>query len=241
MGVGIGSVAHEATTASSYEQLSQTTRLPPSADKTTTEDKGTPMASRHDWAGLQEINPAAAAWLTVRGTSIDLPVVVATNEDEQDWYLSHDLWGQASVSGTPFLDWRCRSADARHVCVYAHHMTSTAGMFSQLQDVHKQERFDALGSLVWETPNGVLQAKPLCALRVDAGWQKIQRFGWDSETAGAVDDGFATWLEDIAMQADALSSDATALLRAPSRCLTLVTCSSEFARQRWRTLALWVC
>lgn len=241
IGAGIGSVARETATADAYERLSQTTRLPRFAGEAMAEGEEGSEAPRHDWANLQAVNPATAAWLAVNGTTIDLPVVMARDEGEQDWYLSHDLWGQASASGTPFMDWRCKGAGTRHICVYAHHMTSTSGMFSQLQSIYEQERFDALGTLSWETPSGVTWAVPLCALRVDAGWQEIQRFDWDAAAVGESDTGFAAWLEDVAMQADALSSDAPALLRSPTRCFTLVTCSSDFARQRGRTLALWVC
>ena len=241
IGVGVGSVAREASTANSYRRLSQTAAIPQPIDETATSGKDPPATARHDWTSLQAINPATAAWLAVGGTAIDLPVVTTKNEEEQDWYLSHDLWGQPSASGTPFMDWRCKGADGRHVCAYAHHMTSTSGMFSQLQGVYEQGAFDALGTLLWETPDGAAQASPLCALRVDASWQEIQRFDWDAAAVGRDNPGFASWLEDVARQADALSPNATALLRTVTRCFTLVTCSSGFARQRWRTLALWVC
>ena len=252
MGVGLGSVMREAACARSYGDLAQATRLDFAAGATSV-----PIASasdahadaarqgERDWGALREVNSAIAAWVSVQGTDIDLPIVATRSEDDQAWYLTHDLWGRTSCSGTPFLDRRCDSACARHACAYAHHMTSTSGMFSQLQEAYLQERFDRLGSLKWETPEGLVQAEPLCALRVDAGWQDIQRFDWGDGTGQDADqaeaDAFRAWLEGIALQADALSPQVDQMLAGASRCITLVTCSSDFAMQRWRTLALWAC
>ena len=253
MGVGLGSVAHEAACARSYGDLAQATRLDfatGAKPTSTTPASGAAQADAaqqggHDWDALHEVNQNVAAWVSVQGTDIDLPIVATRSEDDQDWYLTHDLWGRTSCSGTPFLDRRCNGADARHVCAYAHHMTSTSGMFSQLQEAYLQERFDRLGSLKWETPERLVQAEPLCALRVDASWQEIQRFDWESAVRdGGDQDGladFRTWLEGIAAQADALSAQASQMLANAARCITLVTCSSDFAMQRWRTLALWTC
>lgn len=252
MGVGLGSVMREAACARSYGDLAQATQLDFAAGATSV-----PVASasdahadaarqgERDWGALHEVNQNVAAWVSVQGTDINLPIVATHSEDDQDWYLTHDLWGRTSCSGTPFLDRRCEGASARHVCAYAHHMTSTSGMFSQLQEAYLQERFDRLGPLKWETPEGLVQAEPLCALRVDASWQEIQRFDWgnagqDSRDQDDVAD-FRTWLEGIGAQADALSAQANQMLANAARCITLVTCSSDFAMQRWRTLALWTC
>lgn len=253
MGVGLSSVMREAACARSYGDLAQATRLDfatGTKPTSTTPASGAAQAAAaqqggRDWDALHEVNQNVVAWVSVQGTDINLPIVATRSEDDQDWYLTHDLWGRTSCSGTPFLDRRCDGANVRHVCAYAHHMTSTSGMFSQLQETYLQERFDRLGSLMWETPEGLVRAEPLCALRVDASWQEIQRFDWgnagqDSRDQDDVAD-FRTWLEGIAAQADALSAQASQMLANAARCITLVTCSSDFAMQRWRTLALWTC
>ena len=252
MGVGLSSVMREAACARSYGDLAQATQLDFATGATSVPvasasdaHADTARQGERDWGALHEVNQNVVAWVSVQGTDINLPIVATHSEDDQDWYLTHDLWGRSSCSGTPFLDRRCEGANARHVCAYAHHMTSTSGMFSQLQEAYLQERFDRLGSLRWETPEGLVQAEPLCALRVDASWQEIQRFDWGSAGQDTEDqDGladFRTWLEGIAAQADALSAQASQMLVNAARCITLVTCSSDFAMQRWRTLALWTC
>ena len=252
MGVGLSSVMREAACARSYGDLAQATRLDFAAGATpvpvasaSDAHVDTAQQGERDWSALHEVNQNVVAWVSVQGTDINLPIVATRSEDDQDWYLTHDLWGRTSCSGTPFLDRRCDGANVRHVCAYAHHMTSTSGMFSQLQEAYLQERFDRLGSLRWETPEGLVQAEPLCALRVDASWQEIQRFDWGSAGQdGGDQDGladFRTWLEGIAAQADALSAQASQMLANAARCITLVTCSSDFAMQRWRTITLWTC
>lgn len=252
MGVGLSSVMREAACARSYGDLAQATWLDFAAGTTpapvaSASDAHADIARQgeRDWGALRKVNSAIAAWVSVQGTDINLPIVATRSEDDQDWYLTHDLWGRTSCSGTPFLDRRCEGANARHVCAYAHHMTSTSGMFSQLQEAYLQERFDRLGSLRWETPEVLVRAEPLCALRVDASWQEIQRFDWGNAGKDSRDQddvaGFRAWLEGIAAQADALSLQASQMLANAARCITLVTCSSDFAMQRWRTITLWTC
>lgn len=251
MGAGIGSVAHEAATTRSYTELAQSTALRENpllgGDEGGGED--TQTATRRDWEALHETNLDVAAWLCVAGTNIDLPVVATHDTDDEAHYLVHDLWGSSSASGTPFMDWRCPSADGRHVCVYAHHMTSTEAMFSQLQSVYRQEEFGALGDLVWDTPQGSVRATPLCSLRVEASWQEIQRFDWgEAEGIGSkqdpsapTPDEFRAWLAGIVSISSAKSPEAGVLTAGARRCITLVTCSSDLSRQPWRTLALWAC
>lgn len=240
MGCGFASVVHEALTAERYRKLArqvgaasiQEPGAEPGTEGTTPADG----AAARDWDTLLQANPACCAWVKVAGTAIDLPVVRTASETEQAWYLTHDLWGASSLSGTPFMDWRCAGPDAAHVAVYAHHMTSTDAMFSQLQEAFEQDSFERLADLAWETPKGSISARPLCALRVDSSWAEIQRFDWQE----GADPAFSSWLEGIASQADALSAKAPELLAQASRCITLITCSSDLAFQPWRTLVLWV-
>ncbi len=237
MGCGVASVVHEALTAGSYRTLARkaslaTVREAPSTNQD--EAAGADAGHLHDWEALHRANPACRAWVSVAGTNIDLPVVQTASESEQAWYLTHDLWGASAQSGTPFMDWRCPGADGPHVAVYAHHMTSTDAMFSELQNVFEQGEFERLGALAWETEQGRLAARPLCALRSESSWAEIQRFGWQEGDAA-----FREWLWGIASQASAVSAQAPELLACATRCITLVTCSSDLAFQPWRTLAIW--
>lgn len=78
---------------------------------------------------LSEINKEFAGWLTVDGTGIDVPVV---QTDDNETYLRKDFYGNYSVYGAPFLDYRnnvkslFEQSDLvrkdRNITVYGHNM-----------------------------------------------------------------------------------------------------------------------
>lgn len=70
-----------------------------------------------DWDSLPD---AVIVWVEVPGTSIDEPIVQAT-EDSPNAYLHLDAMGQGAY-GTPYIDYEC-SIDSRFVMIYGHHMS----------------------------------------------------------------------------------------------------------------------
>lgn len=190
-------------------------------------------SARVDWDALRSLNADAIAWLRVEGTSIDHPVLAAPDADPS-FYLGHNLWRQPSRDGCPFLDHRCAPTGA-HLVVYAHHVSGTRIMFSELFDCHQQGRFDELGALLWETPHAdLLRMAPLCALSRPSDWDDIQRFSFGD--AGDL----RAWLTDLCDQATARSPGHAARIARTSRAITLVTCSSPLPGQDARTLVVFV-
>ena len=180
--------------------------------------------------------PAAAyaAWLTVEGTRINLPVAAVAEGMPADFYLSHDLWGNRSALGCPYLDERC-SKDGMHLLVYGHRIGWTDEVFTSLADCYRQQRFDALGQARWESSDGeVTVYHPLYALCVPASFAPIQRFGFTDT------DGLRSWLKDIAAQADARTADWEKRVAQTERVLTLVTCSEANGHSATRTLVVFV-
>lgn len=189
---------------------------------------------RHDddsTGGTGEWSGNAAAWLTVRGTPIDYPVAQATSADPE-FYLSHDLWGEESRVGCPFIDWRC-SVESTHTVIYAHHVGTTDLQFSPIADSWRQQRFDELSRATLSTGNSAWEFVPLCALVVDKQFAPIQQFSFASEP-------FTPWLESLVREADALAPDAPKLCAKAEKALTLVTCASQQGGQRERTLLVLV-
>ena len=174
----------------------------------------------------------AVAWLRVNGTSIDYPVAQA-HESDPFFYLSHDIWGNPSGSGCPFLDWRCSNTRLQKL-VYAHRMGTTERQFSPIAETWQQEEFDRIGTLEWKTTDGISTLKPLCALKVDKTYQKIQAFDACSETE------LRNWLSSILCDSTARSADARELCHVAQKAITLATCSSEQSGQRDRTLLVFV-
>lgn len=174
----------------------------------------------------------AVAWLRVNGTNIDYPVAQA-HESDPFFYLSHDIWGNPSGSGCPFLDWRC-SNERLQKLIYAHRMGTTERQFSPIAETWRQEEFDRIGDLEWKTTDGLSTLKPLCALKVDKTYQKIQAFDAYSETE------LRNWLSNILCDSTARAADARVLCLGAEKAITLATCSSEQSGQRDRTLLVFV-
>ena len=187
-----------------------------------------PMAV--DWASLP---PACAAWVRVSGTSVDLPVAMAS-PDDPEFYLSHDLWGSPTEMGCPFVDERCVSADSSLVVCYGHRTYLPSTMFGDLSLCWGQAWFDQVGEMVWETPGlGATELVPLCALRTESTW------GQEALERGAAE-RMGAWLSCALAEASASSPDARALAEGATRCVTLVTCSETVPGMPWRTLVLFV-
>jgi hypothetical protein len=188
-----------------------------------------------DWDALLAANSSVVAWCRVEGTTIDHPVCQASDEDPTFW-LTHDLWGAESPAGTPYIDHRTR-ADSLHVLCYGHHLAGTGGMFSDVYRCHEQGKFEGIltGGLLWLTPDGgAVRMEPLCASSQDMGYARIQRFEF------ADDAELRAWLRDILSDASAAAADAEELLGRATRAVTLVTCCSDIAGQRGRTLVTFV-
>ena len=67
------------------------------------ENSSLPDGYQSKFASLYAINPDVTGWLTVPGTNIDLPIMQA---DDNDYYLSHDLYGKSDPYGLPYIDYR---------------------------------------------------------------------------------------------------------------------------------------
>lgn len=188
-----------------------------------------------DWDALRAQNPSVVAWCRLEGTSVDLPVCQATDEDP-GWWLTHDLWGEESPAGVPYVDHRT-GADARHAICYGHHLSVTGGMFSEIYRCYDQTEFDRIltGDLLWSTPmGGTVRLRPLCAMRRDMSYEQIQRFDFE-------DDGtLREWLETIIADSTAKVSGDEGLVARASRAVSVVTCSSDLPGQRDRTILVFV-
>lgn len=196
------------------------------------DNPGNVAASDVDFEALAEQNPDVVAWVEVENTDISLPVMKAPSA-VHDFYLAHDFWGRPSASGVPFLDHRC-SPDATHRLVYGHHLT-LGGQFSQLQKGYQQSRFEGLGDCVWHEPHvEPLRLTPLCALHVNEWCPDIQQFSFKDTQE------LRKWLEALYAQASSRTKEGKEYINKADTVVTLVTCSSDFSHQPWRTLVMFV-
>lgn len=186
-----------------------------------------------DWDGLLAQNGDLVGWIKVDGTGIDHPVVRASDDKSEDFYLTHDFWGARSAAGCPYLDRRCRP-DGSHLMIYGHSMGLSSSMFGSIWDAYKQERFDQIGAATWSTPgSGTERLRPLCALRVPSTYARIQKFGIGSGDLSA-------WLRGLCAEAGAVSTEWREMCEGAGRAVTLVTCSQPWSGAAERTLLVLV-
>lgn len=183
-----------------------------------------------DWATLRRQNQDTAAWLSVLGTSIDLPVANAPDGDT-DFYLDHGFDGTRLPLGCPFLD-PATSADGTYALVYGHRAKDGL-MFSDLQRAYEQETFDALGECRWSTPErGTVVLEKLCSTCVREDDPLAQTFAWSSR------EGYRLWLANVVRRSSAKAEGAEAMAARSDRVVGLVTCSSDQPGQPFRTVTL---
>jgi len=78
-----------------------------------------------------EINDDTIGWITIEGTTIDYPIVQAS---DNSYYLTHDCNGNKSKYGSIFMDYH-NAADFsdKHTILYGHNMKN-GSMFHDLND-----------------------------------------------------------------------------------------------------------
>ncbi len=191
-------------------------------------------AQGRDWGALLAEQPETCAWLTVAGTSVDVPVMRATSDDPERW-LYRGLDGGHSDVGTPYLDYRC-SPDGRVMVVYGHRTLYESYLFHDLSGVYEQTAFDGLADASWETPSaGVATLEPLCAASVDMADEEWHRYAF----AGVSD--MREWLSWAVGASSARAEGADELAASATRALVLVTCNGALLYPSTRTVTVFVC
>lgn len=100
--------------------------VPLVAEESAEDDGG---ADPVDWDALPD---SVVAWVRIPGTTVDYPIVQGDASDP-DFYLTHDMSGNRSAWGTPYIDAGCADGVLSPlVVVYGHHM-SDGTMFGPLE------------------------------------------------------------------------------------------------------------
>ena len=88
---------------------------------------------KFDWGKLKEINKEIVAWVQIKDTQIDYPVLWHKGDDRtSQYYLKHDYRGNWDSFGSIFIDYRCSKAEkSQNVVMHGHHMND-GSMFANL-------------------------------------------------------------------------------------------------------------
>lgn len=127
------------------------------------EDTGAPAPEEEpapvDWGALPG---SVVAWVRVPGTTVDYPIVQG-DEADPDYYLTHDIYGDASVWGAPYVDAGCRDGTrSPFVIVYAHHM-SDGTMFGPLEQYADEAFAAAHRTILVYTREGTVELEVFAA------------------------------------------------------------------------------
>ena len=95
---------------------------------------------------LYQENNDFCGWLRIPDTRIDYPVMY--REGDNDYYLSHDFYGQEDKNGLLVLDKRCDpTGPMDHLLIHGHNMKSGL-MFGELKK-YKEEAYYKKHPLIW--------------------------------------------------------------------------------------------
>lgn len=113
-------------------EIEETTKTEDSSTECTAieESKAEIVDVTIDFAELNSINSDSVGWIRVPDTNINYPVVQAVGDN--DYYLTHNFYGQYSVYGCPFVQENCSvDTPSDNIIIYAHNMND-GSMFAGL-------------------------------------------------------------------------------------------------------------
>ena len=117
------------------------------------------------FSDLMDLNPDMRGWLTVEGTNIDYPVVQG---EDNIRYVNTDVYGNYSLAGSIFLDYRNASDFSDSYCLlYGHHITGDV-MFGGLINFRDASYFSRHETAILYTPNQVYTVKLFACLETSA-------------------------------------------------------------------------
>lgn len=177
-----------------------------------TPENGT--ASKIDFAALQAINGATAAWLEMPGLDLELPVVQA--QDNQTW-LHQGFDGQPSPEGCLFFGVSGGEEPDLYRVIYGHNL-HTGSMFSGLPNFREEEFYRANPTFTLCTPEGD-QTWRIFSCHDATDTEDLYR---TSRTGGEEYDAFVAELKAASLY------DTSVEVPQGAQVLTLSTCSTSY-------------
>lgn len=114
-----------------FDALAELVEMPEKNLSITSEPSETtePKESLRDLSALFEQNSECIGWLCIPDTAVNYPVMLTPGNPQK--YLRMNFYGEYSISGVPFLDYRC-SLDGGNLLIYGHNMKNGT-MFGELK------------------------------------------------------------------------------------------------------------
>ena len=167
-----------------------------------------------DWDQLKKINPDTAAWIHLDDSSIDYPVVYAT---DNSFYLTHLFDGTENRSGCVFIDYNnSHGFTDLNTVMYAHHMKNGT-MFADVENYKDSSYYATHKEFHIYTPEGNYTMYPLGGY-VTTGSDDYVRYTFTD------DQEYLSYVNSF-IEKSTIKSDET--IEATDRTLMLSTCSYD--------------
>lgn len=184
---------------------------------------------------LWEINPDIRAWLIMNGTTIDYPVVQGKNNID---YVSTDIYGNFSIIGSIFLDFRnIQDGSDTYNLLYGHNMAEHK-MFGDVNEYKQEEFFQKNQKGAYYTPDAIHSLQTISVIVTKASDSYFfNPAPWETMN-------YETMLELVQRDAVFTSEEGMKALRMKIEAgenphiVALSTCSGEFTDARTILLTL---
>lgn len=97
---------------------------------------GVPVPLEFKWTELKEANEDIIAWIQIPALELAYPVLQG---DDNEFYLSHDMYKQELIAGSIFLDAANDPGFQNYNSIIYGHNMRDGSMFAKLKDLQKEE------------------------------------------------------------------------------------------------------
>lgn len=174
----------------------------------------------YDFTELLETNGDTIGWILITGTSIDHPIVQAS---DNSYYLTHDFNHAHSNYGSIFMDYR-NAADFsdNHTIIYGHNMRNGT-MFHDLNEYSNQEFWDEHAFIDVYSPDGYRKWEIFSTYSTETNFDYLQ-------TEFNSPEDYAVFI-NVLLSKSEWSNDGIQVT-VEDRILTLSTCSNDSGNSR---------
>lgn len=169
-----------------------------------------------NWAKLQKENKNIYAWINVPGTKIDYPVLQASKDQEEDFYLKHNIKDQYAFAGSIYSQKKNSKDFQDPVTVLYGHSMINGSMFGTLKNFVDKDFFKSHSFFYIYIPGKIYTYK-IVSYYVGDKQHLLDTFHPENKT------GFKNYIRAIENHGGNKRNDVT--LDEKDRIVTLSTCS----------------
>ncbi|MBQ1992095.1 MAG: class B sortase [Clostridia bacterium] len=218
-----------------YDELRETVKNEIEiATEVTTDAEGNEVVRKiktnKDWKKLKDINKEVIAWVQIKDTNVDYPVL-QHKEDTLDYqyYLYKDIYKEYSGYGSVFADFRSnRGVDSKNIILHGHNMKD-GSMFENLMGYGKykpdMDYYRKHPTIEFDTPKGVATYKIISVFKTSTLDAHGEFFNY--LTASFSSD--AEFMNYVYLVRERSLIDTGVTCNEDDQLLTLSTCSYEYS------------